>query len=479
MNHLRSAWTETSLPCGALLVALLGLAPGVNCRAQPAPAPARVPTSASPTPTAPLATLLPPWQLRQPVQQVRLYVDLSASMQGYVRTPGSPLHTLLREIDAGLFEQDVADSQLMALGFGGSLDAPKAVGGLTDVLGWKATKSESCLVLPLQIEAARTDAALVLVVTDGVADSGASACGQSCAAGSDTTCVAEAVYAYLARGHGLWVVGLRAPFSGKYFSAQSGAALPVARAGRPIYLWIGSPNVATGRALVRRATAKLAQALGSARANDLLALEVWPGAWRGIGAPAQRGEDSFKVGEFSPGTAASTLQCGSDTVGIDAIAKDNGWPALTLRHRGHAPMPTDGVWGLRLPLAGQPDATPPPGHALLTLEARRRGADLDVRGHGLRIVRSRAAGPAAVLLCLRLQAPTGRLTSSWSPSIGTEFLTAWSTDDDTNAAMISRTLGIEALWTQVAERLEREARRLDTTLLSFETRGVRDPRDRR
>lgn len=479
MNHLRSAWTETSLPCGALLVALLGLAPGVHCRAQPAAAPARVATSASPAPAAPLATLRPPWQLRQPVQQVRLYVDLSASMQGYVRTPGSPLHTLLREIDAGLFEQDVAGSQPVAFGFGGSLDAPRATGGLTDVLGWKATRAESCLALPLRAEAARTDAALALVVTDGVADSGASACGQSCAAGSDTTCVAEALYAYLASGHGLWVVGLRTPFSGKYFSAQSGATLRVAPAGRPIYLWIGSPNVATGRALVQRAAAKLTQALGSARANDVLVFEVWPGTWRGTGAPAQRSEGRFKAGEFGPGAAASALQCGNDTVGIDGISQDNGWPALKLRSRGDALMASEGVWGLRLPLASPADAAPAPRHTLLTLEARTRGAELDVRGHGLRIVRSRAAGPTALLLCLRLQAPTGRLTSSWSASIGTEFLAAWSTDDDSSTTTIARTLGLDALWTQVAERLEREARRLDTTLLSFETPGARDPRGRR
>ncbi len=388
-----------------------------------------------------------------------------------MRAPGSPLHQLMRELDAGLFELGVSGAQPHGIGFGSQLDATRDIGGLTDVLSWKATKTASCLALPLKQEASGDKATLMLLLTDGVADSDDRACGPTCAAGNDTTCVAEAIYGYLARGSGLWVVGLRAPFKGKYFSAQSHGAIQVSKGVRPLYVWIGSPDVDVGRRLAERVAAKLSGALGSVGGVDsVLTFEVWPGAWRGRGAPPRDG--LVKAAQFRVSSAAAAaLQCGDDAVGIDGLAQED-WPRLTLKPRGATSTPAGAVWSLRLPLAEAPSGGLP-RRTLLTLDARMKTAlELDLRGHGVQVVRSKAVEATALSLCLRAQAAQGYLTAAWTPTTHPEILTAWSTDDDTSLATIARTLGFASLWSQVAERLERETRNLETVLLGFKTRGM-------
>ena len=107
-----------------------------------------------------------------------------------------------------------------------------------------------------------------------------------CETGDDMRCMALRVAEYVHRGNGLWIFGMRLPFTAKHFQVEKsgkfksrGAFFPVTPAKpRPFYVWIGTLNVGQGRQMV---SGLLSFAKSRVSAQDVLALEIAPGLQRG------------------------------------------------------------------------------------------------------------------------------------------------------------------------------------------------------
>jgi hypothetical protein len=200
-------------------------------------------------------------------------------MAGYVRESGGPLDDLAGTLSSALLQQEFGS--ISGAGFGASVvEEAREIAGPAEALGWEANAATTCLASPINAEraASKKGRALFLLMTDGVASAAGGSCGVTCAAGDDVTCVAQALYEYLQAGNGLWVVGVRVPFAGQYYTALRPGSLSVTSAQRPIYVWIGGPNAKVGRATAER----LAKwAVDRQPALDHIAIEVWPGHWSG------------------------------------------------------------------------------------------------------------------------------------------------------------------------------------------------------
>lgn len=460
------------LPAGAGAALLApGCRPGGRVGPTPTPAPQAEPEMTGPR-------LQPPWELAQRLRQAHVYVDLSASMQSYVRKPDSVLQRFAAEVKGALFVQGV--DALQGAGFGAQMQQLRDLAGLSDALAWPARDVHSCLADPFRQEAAAGDkTVLTLVLTDGVASAVGQSCGSNCASGSDVGCVAEAAYRYISSGRALWVVGFRTAYTGTYYSEmKDSSALAVSKpVERPIYLWIGGADVAAGRAIVTQLRDWLVAHVG---AENSLAFEVWPGTWSGLRTACDAAHPCG-AGDFQPGAALSLLRCGGpndeSTPALQGIEAQTPWPRVKLRPRRQDIPVVGAVWPMRLPLAAADTAQAAPGR-LLTLSSQLEvtagkpgepGTASGLTASGAQVPQV-VAGPQGrhVLACVRLTERRGRLITRWRAGVDTGLLAPWSTEDDSSLNNITRTLGLERMWSQVAQRLAREVDDgLETVLLEF------------
>lgn len=233
--------------------------------------------------------LTPVWRLKGPSSWARVYIDSSGSMRGFVGNQAGPHARLLRRLKDILVDAQVLNFE--AVQFGLKAGDPIRVAAFQRFGTDRKSYSEGDTYLAGAIEDAMSwrRNGVVIVLTDGVSSvtkfhgtsSGPSA--RTCDRGSDTACLALRIHEYVQAGHGFWIVGFRFPFDGPYWveeggaNAAAGARLdPVRIPDRPFYAWVGAPDVAQGRAIVR----ELIKFAGGAKPSvPSMSIEVAPGLW--------------------------------------------------------------------------------------------------------------------------------------------------------------------------------------------------------
>jgi hypothetical protein len=385
----------------------------------------------------------PPWDLEATTNVARVYMDLSASMQGYQRGPQSPLQALARELKSSLVAGGI--SKFDAVGFGTSLDRPVDGAAVMEALAWRADRQDTCLKLPIAeelraFESSRREAPrLMMVVTDGVASaSTVGACGKECSTTSDQTCLATAIRDYVQAGFALFVVGVKVPFSGTFYPAGGGAAKVNPAVQRPIYIWIGSPSARLGRQV-------MADALAWAQRQKLptVALDVWPGVWTGhdIGAVPNSAA-------LTPPRGMIDVCAKRNSVVVDALPTGRP-PAVRLRSIGSGQQH---IWAARLPMAERRIGNEGGALPLFNTIAR---VTLD-RGS---LQWNLDAKTAAALACISWTGGSARLQLEWSTAPSTTWqqpLREWSEEFGKGvAADPSRTEGLQDLWALTARLLSR------------------------
>jgi hypothetical protein len=438
--------------------------------------------------------LLPPWRLTGRVTAATVFIDLSASMQGFVRERSGPLSAVMSRLKDFLVREGISD--ISGAGFGTAVETPKPLGGPSELLAVPASETNTCLAGPLET-AAQMDASVskvLIVVTDGVASATAGACGQTCAAGTDVACVAKSLVASAERGIGVWLVGFRMPFEGSYYP-ELGARPFAAPAGtrRPIYLWILSPNLKVGRSLTSALTA---WGQTSLREGNVLGTEVWPGRWLGYRVADQpnmgwRSSD-FAAYEYAQATgvrsndvASIHVESCSDATRRSPVAV----PFLCLQQASGRL-----IWVGQVPIVAadggeNPDAAVPSlVKAVSALGSRAdpvaaprdkkepapsvRPGCLTPEGNPVNSQQVNLVNARWITGCVepppstspvrdryRLLAALEFGTQGNAASIGVKWrvtsdldaLSPWSTEDDRTPATVGRTLGLSRLWGLVAD----------------------------
>lgn len=392
-----------------------------------------------------------PANLRRPDSEVRFYVDLSGTMQGFDGENGGALFSWLASCKEALYSEGFY--MIQAAGFADTVDAFRNITGLVEILDWTANRANTCLAAPYTHETALQrdggDSALSLVLTDGVASAAGVACGQTCASGGDITCVAESARRYIELGHGLWVVGVKVPFHGPYYP-EIGTVRELSvvdrAATRPIYLWIGSSDLAMGRRLAA-AFALNAGGVGVER----LVFEVWPGAWAGwVSSPVS---GAWNAAEFLPrrGTGGP-CESGSNLQFMTTRTGDS-CPIITLLSEGSNWQP-GWQWPLRLPIKRTRDAPPAPIRALVSINAK--WPPVIVNG---RLTTTPDSTAVELSGCLVTENRRVAMRLAWMGDHDASMLRPWSTEDDSGLEHIGRTLNLESLWGLTAKRLADEATR--------------------
>jgi hypothetical protein len=516
MGNLRTAVTRAAV---VVAIALVACDPGDRGASHPKAGLDNTSSGGSPQAAPSLPTrqtvdavsrgLVPPWRLTGSVTSATVFIDLSASMQGFARDKQGPLSAMMTRLKEFLARESV--NEIFGAGFGTAIGTPKPLGGPSELLAVPAREANTCLAGPVEA-VKRTDRAIggmLVVVTDGVASASAGACGQACAAGTDVACVAKSLVEAAQGGIGIWLVGFRMPFEGSYYP-ELGSQPIVAPRGttRPLYLWILAPNVKVGRAVTLALTAWGRTALGE---DDVLSAEVWPGKWHGYRVAEQpdRGWQSsdFAAYQYAQATnvrsgaavrSIHSVSC-ADPTRRDALAV----PFLCLQQAA-GPL----VWVGQVPIVPADDGGPSnsvPGVVTVesalqpradSVEASRdkkhQGAEAvpsgclssggsPVKGDQISLVNSRwIAGcveprPAATrgrdryqLLAgvgLGSSANTGSIGLKWNIRSDVGMLSPWNTEDDSKSGALGQTLGLSRLWGLVADRLSREP--LETRLIEL------------
>jgi hypothetical protein len=223
-----------------------------------------------------LTGLRPPSALNRPVSTARFYMDRSTSMGNYLRESNGALHAFAATLGEVLRQHEFAG--ITGAGFGLRVEQSRGIAAPSDVLDWQSNAPARCLASPMVAEraASRKTAALFVLITDGVLSPTARTCEARCPDGDEIGCVGQALFEYLQAGNGLWVIGVRVPYSGEYRAAAGSGSFTVASARRPIYAWIGGPNAQVGRAAAEQL---VKWAVERQPPLDHIALEVWPGHW--------------------------------------------------------------------------------------------------------------------------------------------------------------------------------------------------------
>jgi hypothetical protein len=401
-----------------------------------------------PAPTAEVPPLPSPGRLASLDSNVRVYVDLSGSMQGYQRSSGGPLHGMLAACKEEMYAEGLFEIQ--AAGFADTVDAFCGVSGLISVLDWKANRGRTCLAAPWAKERRladrHQDQAMTVVVTDGVASATNGSCGSNCASGGDVTCVAEAMRDYIKCGNGLWVVGIKVPFRGAYYPEQGTAGrLDIAeQVQRPIYLWIGTSNVATGRAVASR----LAQRM-RAKNTPVMAWEVWPGSWTGW--TPHRSSADWTAGDFVS-TSVEAAPCGDGPVLQFMTVTDSGeCPRVSVLSENND-WRAGARWPFQLAVRHAVSAPDAPLGSLIAMTA-----EWPPVVDGGYVQASRDTSSALYAGCLVTNKRRVEVREKWTGTMDVAALRAWSTEDDAAPGNIGRTLNLENLWGLTTKRLIDEA----------------------
>jgi hypothetical protein len=360
-----------------------------------------------------------------------MYVDTSLSMAGYSRQLGRTLHRLLTELHSGAGVQEI--KTFLAAGFAEEVAAVESIPGPTAALGWTFAALTTCLPSPLRaIAADNSDDTLYVVLTDGVPS--ASPAGSSCGCGTsvDINCVAEQLTAIVRAGYGLWLVGVKAEFSGTYYPEMPPRGkLPLKDASRPVYLWLISRHIGAGRAVAAHIT-------GAVNA-PVISGEMWPGEWNGHEVTPLKGTSQLLV--------AHQAACGSENAQAQMTSfSTRREPPGPVQHLTLTTSSGPMWWKMRLPSRAYKDA-PRTGVIALT---RAAGNPPQLTSGGRVVWRAPDDDSAA---CIELREPSLLWTTMWDIQVATDPLAEWSTSNDADPNESDKTLLLHQLWSNVGQRI--------------------------
>lgn len=419
------------------------------------PSSALVEVSGGSAPAAPRdARFSPDWKLNVRPVWAHIYIDASGSMKGFLGRKDQAYERLLSRIPdiaigASAIELDV-------FSFGSQVSPRITDRPLQRFVTEPRVYAERNTYLPAPLEhsIAREGPGLTVVVTDGVASS-ARKSKNSCGLLSDTACLARRVREYAGKGYGFWIVGARLPFIGSYTveeggsAAKAGTRLDVSVKGRPLYLWIVTPNAPQGR----RVASDLADFI-SKSGNEVFAVEVAPGAWERWRLPD---ELTARDVQNNPKREART------GAGGVCKAKCGIWKSATGDHgtdRGaiieFPPDPPNASLSVRLPIERLTESVAA-GGSLLPLLRFDQALGLEVPSgvspNSVHLA-SRLSGPEglkpSVDLCMdvasapSVQGKAIRVLAEWGAPKPTETSPwrEWSTDTDDTVAAAGRTVNL-------------------------------------
>lgn len=445
------------------------------------------------------AGLLPPWRLTGKVTAATVFIDLSASMQGFGREKSGPFAAMMSRLKGFLLKEGVSD--ISGAGFGAKAETPKSLGGPVELLSLPAREANTCLAGPIE-STAGSDLSMtkaLIIITDGVASATAGACGRACSAGNDVACVAKALADVAQRGQAIWLVGLRMPFEGSYYP-ELGAHPFAAPQGtlRPIYLWILSPDLEMGRHLTSALRTWGQTYRGE---GNVIAAEVWPGNWLGYRVAEQPkmgwSSSDFTADGYAQATgvvskanvASIHFESCSDATRRHPLAT----PFLCLQQSpdqliwvGQVPIvPADGSEGRDPAVASLVTAVSPLSHPT-DVAAAPGGKQaspavaagcLTVAGNPVREDQMNVVNARWIAGCVepppstsvhrdryrllaavefRNQANIATIGVKWQIKSDLGALSTWNTEDDRTPATVSQTLGLLRLWELVGDLLARQ-----------------------
>lgn len=439
-------------------------------------------------------TMVPEWRVEARSEWARVYFDVSGSMRGYVGERGfarrddtaGQLHArLLRRLKDILVQAGALN--LEAARFGTKVARPERVSGFGQ-FGDSALYGEPDTDLAAAVKHALDweRKGIALVVTDGVAsvskDRESSASGPSsagrCTAGSDSACVALRMRELVATGRGLWIVGLRMPFSGEYWSEEGGpSAKPGTNLGhvtvpdRPLYVWVASADVAQGRAIVQA----LVEFGASAQPRvETLAVEIGPGAWERWKLPRDMSSEAVQgsvKGCERGGALPGRLHPHDPKLSApvqDVATRSEGSLALSYPAEERSGAALTGVLPLmRLrqePLLRQARGNPPEKRPALDIRFR-RGTEGQTSAQGRLELCVTGHPPKS------LSATGWDVMARWRAELTTEApWEAWSSDTDDRPDTLRRTVSLSIFFKHLRAELtrKREGEVLEERLLRIE-----------
>jgi hypothetical protein len=389
--------------------------------------------------TAATATgLRPPWSINRPATHGVILIDKSQSVQGYDLAPASEFRKFLNTVEAEALVAGLTTFQTAS--FADAVTPLTDARGFAEVLTTSFNGASTCLAAPWRLDSP----GFRFIVTDGVPSAGASAnaavpCVCPDADPTNVNCVARAIADYAGRGNGVWMLALRATFAGTYFPEfpPKGGFAPARAVKRPIYIWIGGPDVDQGRRIVSRSLVTLTQLYG---AEAAMALEVWPGSWTGR-RPAPVTTASFRFAD-----TRETRKCGSERARPQVAHIEND--VLTLNA---APDTPQQLLPLRVPVATTERDLPGPITPLVDVAA---GNQIEVTGaRPIWWTSDSTAG------CFEL---TPGSTAVWDTravvTARSAPLAAWSTNNDAVRSDLDKTLLLSELWQTTAQILAAPSR---------------------
>jgi hypothetical protein len=366
-------------------------------------------------------------------------------MAAYDRSAKSELRRLLNALELQLLVSGIDHFQNAT--FAEDVSTVTDATGVNSMLSTSPVGLTTCLASPWNLETS----GLRVILTDGVPSAGGTQ-GKSCScAGTDPTnvnCIARAMLRFAQQGNGIWVIGVKATFAGKYYPELS-PRVPFSTSQavrRPIYIWLGGPNAQQGRRIV----AGTVEAMASQGLKDVIAFEVWPGKWSGI-REAQLTSGSVALNE--PGAAS---RCGSERSRAQlASIRDH---TLVLKQPEGA---NQILFPARVPTQTIADILPA---SILPLVQVSMNDTIEVTGaRTLWLTEDHKGG------CFELtpgNAADWKIQATIRPE--PPRLQDWSTNDDGAAVNLDRTLFLSELWDTTARLLASPLNQIHVPLLRTE-----------
>jgi hypothetical protein len=385
-----------------------------------------------------------PWELVGKERSVLLLGDDSKSMGGYDRGAKSELRRLLNAVELQLLVSGI--DRFQAATFAEEVGPVSEATGVTGMLNSSLGGLTTCLASPWEVQGN----GFRLILTDGVPSAGraGSPLSKSCSCpGTDPTnvnCVAKAIVGFATRGNGVWVVGVKASFAGMYYPELPPRSpfSPSAPVRRPVYVWLGGPNVEQGRRIV----AETLQSLVKQGVTDSVAIEVWPGKWSGI-RQGPLTSSSFRIAD-----SKETRRCGESTQPQVLSIQDRS--LLLKKARGARQT----LITLRVPTQPIIDELP---SSIVPLVSVRANDDIQVTGgRSIWLTEDRQGGCFEVLNGTSAEWQARSTTAVLSP-----MLADWSTEDDAARVNLDRTLLLTELWDTTARLLAAPSNEMRFTLL--------------
>ena len=231
-----------------------------------------------------------------PFQRGRVYLDLSASMRGFVSddTVEIPFTLFQKALDQVVPEAfgAVRSPPVEVIGFGAEISqdidplqayAVQSPGGMSPRLRYDEMATDLVRVIA---DVAGAPESLSVVITDGIQDRRTAGGSGSAGPGFVRTALVEEMRRSLVeQGFGIWLVGVMSRFSGCYFNVKPNAEKRVNQCiplegHRPVFFWIFTKDLKAGRLLTAYLVEQLQRetaSTGSGAGETANGVELWPG----------------------------------------------------------------------------------------------------------------------------------------------------------------------------------------------------------